>query len=90
MPAAASKYYLPKLKLLVALCAELQIAAGAATFFLACRDAGDVIGEDYRVVWGWMKKLEHDRVLVRISTGSLSRHKANEYRFHAGEKKVSD
>ena len=87
VPAVASRYYLPKMKLLIALCAELQIAAGDCTFFLACRDAGDVIGEDFRRVWVWLKKLEHDEVLLRISTGSLSTHKANEYRFRGGEKR---
>jgi hypothetical protein len=81
LPTVASKYYLPKMQRLIALCAELQIAAGEGTFFLSCRDAGDLIGEDFRKAWGWLKKLEFDGVLKRISTGSKGNHKANEYVF---------
>jgi hypothetical protein len=90
LPAVANGYYLPKMKLLIALCAELQIAAGEGTFFLACRDAGDVIGEGFRKVSNWLNKLEHDGVLFRVSTGSKAKHLANEYRFLAGARKESD
>jgi DNA-binding Lrp family transcriptional regulator len=69
------------MKLLVALCAELQIAVGQGTFFLSCRDAGDLLDQDFRTVSRWLKKLEFDGVLKRIATGSRGSHKANEYRF---------
>ena len=81
LPNIAKKYYLSKMQRLVALCAELQIAAGHGTFFLSCRDAGALIDEDFRKVSTWFKKLEFDGVLKRVSTGKLSSHKANEYRF---------
>jgi hypothetical protein len=81
LPAQAKPYYLPKMKKLIAFCAELQIAAKGGTFFLSCRDAGVLLGEDHRKVWGWLRKLEADCVLQRIETGSLGKHKANEYRM---------
>jgi hypothetical protein len=84
LPAVASGYYLPGMKKLIGLCAELQLAARERTFFLACRDAGALVGANHRRVWKWLKRLEIDRVLVRISTGSKSTRKANEYRYHGG------
>jgi hypothetical protein len=85
MPAVASRYYLPGLRLLIALCAELQIAAREATFYISCRDAGALIGEDFRRVSRWLKRLEADGVIVRVATGSLTSRKANEYRFLGGQ-----
>jgi hypothetical protein len=77
----AARYYLPGVRFLVALCAELQLAAGSGTFFLACRHAGALIGENFRRVSGWLKKLEADGVLRRITTGSKAGRRANEYVF---------
>jgi hypothetical protein len=82
LPRVAARYYVPGMRLLIGLCAELQIPVGSGTWFLACRDAAFLLGEDdYRRVSRWLTKLEADGVLERVSTGSLSSHKANEYRF---------
>jgi hypothetical protein len=43
LPAVAARYYLSGVKLLVALCCELQTAAGGETFFLSCRDAAALV-----------------------------------------------
>jgi len=76
----AQRYYLPKMRLLVSICAELSCRSDS--FFLSCRDAGLMIDKDFKTASRWMKKLEADEVLVRISTGSRKEHKANEYRFN--------
>jgi hypothetical protein len=86
-PAVASRYYVPGIKLLVMLCAELQVAAGDGTFYLSCRDAAALIAkpQDFRTVSKWLNKLEADGVLRRVNTGSQATHKANEYRFLGGQ-----
>jgi hypothetical protein len=91
MPPIANRYYLPKLKLLVALCAELQIAAREGTFFLSCRDASDLIGVDFQKASRWLNKLEKDKVIFLVEQGSkpadktpIKDRKANEYRFLGG------
>jgi hypothetical protein len=79
-PPEAGRYYLPDMRLLVALCCEMQAAAGTGTFFITCRDAGALIGADYHAVSRWLGRLEHDGVLDRRGTGSMGG-KANEYRY---------
>jgi hypothetical protein len=81
MPPIANKYYLPKMRMLVALVFELQLAAGEKSFFVSCRDAGALIKVDFRRVSAWLRKLQADGVLQRISTGSMGTHKANKYRL---------
>ncbi len=86
LPAVAARYYLPKVKVLIGLCAELQLAAGnKPTFFLSCRDAGDMIGVDFRLASKYLKRLELDGVLICVEKGSKGKHKANEYRMLISE-----
>lgn len=82
LPAIADNYYLHGLKMLVALCAELQFAQKDKSFFLTCRDAGAVLGVPFRSANRWLNKLESDGVLSRVKTGH---HKgpANEYFYVA-------
>lgn len=87
VPAIASQYYLPAMRQLVMLCAELQVAAGTGTFFLSCRHAAEITGVNYRRSSRCLAKLEKDGVLLRISTGTVGRSpnaKANEYRYIGG------
>jgi hypothetical protein len=83
LPAVAARYYLPPLRKLVQLCAELQIAAGTGTFFLACRHAAALIEVGFRVASKYLRKLEADGVLTRVDTGSRATHRANEYTYVA-------
>jgi hypothetical protein len=80
LPPAAMVYEQEGVRRLVALCNQLQRAAGQATFFLACRTAGALLGVDHTTAWRWLRLLEVDGVLRRISTGSTRTHRANEYR----------
>lgn len=92
-PPIASRYYLAGLRKLVTLCYALQLAAGDATWFLACRHAAALIGAEYHAVSRWLGKLEKDGVLLRISTGwkpvrgeppPEENRRANEYRYLGG------
>jgi len=73
----------PGVRRLIALCCLLQRRAGGGTFFLACRTVGRLAGVTHVAAWRWLRFLEMQGVLVRISTGSQATRKANEYRFVA-------
>ena len=50
-PQAALRYEQDGLRLLVALCRELQRASGDKPFFLACRTAGGLLGVKHVTAW---------------------------------------
>jgi hypothetical protein len=81
LPAAALAYEQDGVRLLVGLCGQLQRHAGRGTFFLACRTAGALLGVPHTTGWRWLRLLEIDGILRRISTGSKASGKANEYRY---------
>ena len=83
-PEQAEPYHLDGLRLLVALCAELQRQAGAAPFFLGCRDTGRLLGVPFQRAAKWLRRLVYDGVLQRVSVGSKGTGKASEYRYHGG------
>jgi hypothetical protein len=69
---------------LVILCHALHVAAGDATWFLACRHAAALIGAEFQTVSRWLGKLERDGVLKLIHRGTVGRSetaRANEYRY---------
>jgi hypothetical protein len=84
LPRAALAYGDEDVRRLVAFCYQLQRHAGESPFFLACRSAGALLGTDHTTAWRWLRLLEIDQVLVRISTGSQAKHRANEYRYVGG------
>ena len=51
LPQAARQYESPGVRLLVALCQELQRAAGDEPFFLGCRTAGRLLKVDHTTAW---------------------------------------
>jgi hypothetical protein len=79
IPKCAEKYQQPQLRALVALCRELQRAAGKDPFFLAGRTAAEQIGVEHKVAWRWIKMLCMDRVLQLAERGT--RHHASEYLY---------
>jgi hypothetical protein len=85
-PPEADGYYLPGMKKLVALCAELQIAAKSEPFCLSCRNAAELLGVDFHTSNRWLNRIEADGVLLRVLTGSMAigsngKRQANEYRY---------
>ena len=82
-PAVARRYEQGQLRLLVALCQELQRAAGERPFYLSCRTAGRLLGVDHTTAWRWLFLLEHHQVIKTVAKGSQSTGKASRYRYLA-------
>ncbi len=79
-PECVMRYDTPELRNLVALCRELQRAAGQSPFFLDCRTAGRLIGTDRQRAHRWLTLvLIADGVLELTAKGSRGR--ASEYRY---------
>ncbi len=79
LPAAADQYETIELRRLVALCRELQRAAGSNPFYLAGRTAAELLGVPHTQAARWLRLLILDDVLELIAAGT--RHKAAEYRY---------
>jgi hypothetical protein len=84
-PKVAMQYEQEPLRLLVALCRELQRVAGTGPFFLACRTAGSLLGVDHTTAWRWMFLLQEDGVLKEAEKGSQAKHRASRYRYLGGD-----
>lgn len=69
-PKCAEHYEHPKIRLLVALCRELQRAAGDAPFFLACRTAAKLLEYNHVDVAAWLRGLRRDKVLELVDKRS--------------------
>jgi hypothetical protein len=80
-PDTAERYHLDGVRTLVALCAELQRLAGDRPFYLGCRDAGRLLGVPFQRAAKWLRRLVHDGVLVKVSTGTKVSGKSSEYRY---------
>jgi hypothetical protein len=83
VPEVALKYQQPKLRLLVALCWELQEYAGDRAWPLGCRQAGELLGVSHTTAANWLFLLVQDGVLELVSVGSEIGVKASEYRLSA-------
>ncbi len=57
------------MRLLAALCRELQRESGDRPFYLACRTAGRLLKSDYTTAWRWLFLLAHDRVIDEVEKG---------------------
>jgi hypothetical protein len=79
LPKVAMRYEGDGLRLLVALCRQLQRQAGGAPFFLACRTAGGLLGVEHVTAWRWLFALIHDGLLVEVEKGDAKRCRANHY-----------
>jgi hypothetical protein len=86
LPSIAEQFRIPQLKLLVALCRELQRQGGDRPFFLACRDAAELIGlgmAQFRLAWRWLRMLCDLGILRQVSSGALKTRRSNEYLYLA-------
>src|SRR5690349_14198984 len=72
-PAEAEQYEQKKLRLMVALCRELQRAAGSASFFLSARTAARLLGIDPATAARWLRGLRHDGILHLAEAGKRAR-----------------
>jgi hypothetical protein len=69
------------IRLLIALCRELQSIRGQQPFYLDCRTAGSLLGVTYKTAWTWLETLCVLGALKKVSSGTLKNRKANEYRY---------
>ena len=73
------------MKLLIALCHQLQLAQGAKPFYLGSRDAGKLLGVPHTTVFNWLECLADEagcfRVLKKVSVGSRAEHRTNEWLY---------
>jgi hypothetical protein len=83
MPRAAQRYEQGGLRLLVALCRELQRLSGDKPFFLACRTAGRLLGVKHVTAWRWLALLTHDRIVAEVEKGDRAHRRASRYRYLA-------
>jgi len=82
LPPAAHRYQLPAMRLLVAICRELQGLAGDAPFHLGCRPAGALLGIPHQIAHRWLWRLVHDGVLTIAKAGTSGPGgKATRYRY---------
>ncbi|NLY01671.1 MAG: bifunctional DNA primase/polymerase [Rhodopirellula sp.] len=77
--AAADRYEQEPIRLLVALCAELQRRAAEKPFFLDCRTAGRLLEVPHGTAARWLYLLRADGFLRVVETGQ--RGKASSYRY---------
>ena len=82
-PKISEQFEQPSLRLLVALCRELQRRAGDGSFFLDCRSAGKLLGVDHVTAWRWLRGLCKVSVLRCESIGRHETRQANTYRYLA-------
>ncbi|MHB8956043.1 MAG: bifunctional DNA primase/polymerase [Pirellulaceae bacterium] len=66
---------------LAKLCRQLQAMAGEKPFFLDCRTAAGLLDVDSTTAWRWLRGLADDGHIEVVSSGSLVKRKANEYRW---------
>jgi hypothetical protein len=78
-PPEAANYDTPAMKLLVALCAELQRQHGQEPFYLDVRTAGRLIGLDHNAAHRRMKMLKSEGLLLEVETGR--QHRATRWRW---------
>ena len=82
VPRAALKYEHPQLRLLAALCRELQRTAGDKPFFLSCETARRLLDASHRMAtWRWLSLLLHDRIIQEVEKGDPKKRRASRYRY---------
>lgn len=84
LPEVAQQYEQQELRLLVALCRELQRGCGDGEFFLSTRTAGQLLGIDHVKASRWLRGLQRDGILELVTLGSRQKRKASRYRYLAG------
>lgn len=81
LPGVAMQYEQEPVRLLVALCRELQRAAGGNPFYLSCRTAGRLLDVDHTTAARWLFLLVSDEVLIEVEKGSQQGRRASRYKY---------
>jgi hypothetical protein len=80
-PKVARQFEIAEVRLLVALCRELQRASGDRPFFLACRTAGQLLQVNHATAWRWLFLLTHTGVIREEEKGDRAKRRASRYRY---------
>ncbi|WP_442485888.1 hypothetical protein [Aeoliella sp. SH292] len=80
-PIEAEHFEQPELRLLVAICRELQRGAPSRPFYLSCRTAGRLLGVDHTTASRWLFLLEAEGVLAVVEKGDRRTRKASRFRY---------
>lgn len=83
LPKVAQSFKSPKLRLLVAVCYQLQHLAGESPFFLSIRTAAKLIDVRMETASAYLKGLTQQGVLALEERGTPGGHKASRYRMRA-------
>jgi hypothetical protein len=82
LPQEAARYASPKLRLLVAICYQLQLLQGDSAFFLGFRDAAKILGiKNLFQAGAKLNGLVRDGILIEVAKGSPESRRASRYRF---------
>jgi hypothetical protein len=81
LPKVARQYEQKPLRLLVALCRELQRASGTAPFYLSTRTVGRLLHIHHATASHWLRGLRHDGIIEEVERGSRAKHRASRYRY---------
>jgi hypothetical protein len=81
LPLAAGRFEKAQIKLLVAVCRELQRACGLDPFYLASRKAAELLGVSHTQSAKWLGMLCALKVLREVIKGSASTMKSSRYHY---------
>jgi len=74
-----------RIRLLVAICREMQQITGANSFFLPTRKLGEILGEHWTQVGRWLRILEKPLEIIHLAPGEVRRRGGNRSpRYHYG------
>ncbi len=85
LPAVAMNYNSGKVRLLIALCRELQREAGEEPFFLSARTVAGLFDITPIQASRWLNGLARDEVLLPVSKGDYRTRRATEWRYIGGD-----
>ncbi|MHB8953847.1 MAG: bifunctional DNA primase/polymerase [Pirellulaceae bacterium] len=83
LPSESLQFEQEKLRLLVAICRELQRSAGTQPFFLSCRTAGQLLGVNHKQAWRWLFLLVEEGLLYVVRKGQQGSGPATRFRYLA-------
>ncbi len=72
IPEVALRFGKPKIRLLIAWCRELQLAAGKSPFYLSARTAGKYLEVEPMTAWRYLFLLTKESILEEVKKGRMT------------------
>jgi hypothetical protein len=82
-PVEALQFEQEEVRLLVAICRELQRSSGGQPFFLSCRTAGSLLGVNHKQAWRWLFLLVEEGILRVVHKGQQGSGRATRFCYQA-------